>query len=65
MPPIHLAGITMDDHTFENWVKIKKVLEEAGKTDCYFYTRAAFNVKGGKLAKDPFELPILGQQEEE
>jgi hypothetical protein len=55
----------MDDHTFENWVKIKKVLEEAGKTDCYFYTRAAFIVKGGKLAKDPFELPILGQQEEE
>ena len=24
----------------ENWKKIKEALEEAGKTDCYFYRRA-------------------------
>ena len=24
----------------ENWKKIKVALEEAGKTDCYFYKRA-------------------------
>ena len=24
----------------ENWKKIKVALEEAGKTDCYFYRRA-------------------------
>lgn len=30
----------MDKHTKENWIKIKKVLEESNKTDCYFYKRA-------------------------
>lgn len=30
----------MDDRIRKNWAKIKKALEQAGKTDCFFYTRA-------------------------
>ena len=30
----------MDKHERENWEKIKKALEETGKTDNYFYKRA-------------------------
>ena len=30
----------------ENWKKIKVALEEAGKTDCYFYRRAVAICKG-------------------
>jgi len=30
----------------ENWKKIKVALEEAGKTDCYFYKRAVAICKG-------------------
>ena len=42
----------MDKHTRENWEKIKKALEEAGKTDCYFYKRATAIVRG---EDDPLE----------
>ena len=42
----------MDSHTRENWHKIKQVLEDAGKTDCYFYKRACKIVAGGS---DPFD----------
>jgi hypothetical protein len=42
----------MDRHTRDNWHKIKQVLEDAGKTDCYFYKRAVAICRGGK---DPFE----------
>ena len=31
---------SMDKHTKENWIKIKKALEESNKTNCYFYQRA-------------------------
>ncbi len=31
----------------ENWKKIKVALEEAGKTDCYFYKRAVAIAAGG------------------
>ena len=31
----------------ENWKKVKVALEEAGKTDCYFYKRAVAIVEGG------------------
>ena len=31
----------------DNWKKIKVALEEADKTDCYFYKRAAAIVEGG------------------
>tara|TARA_B100000073_G_scaffold35435_2_gene26708 strand:+ start:4992 stop:5162 length:171 start_codon:yes stop_codon:yes gene_type:complete len=54
----------MDDHTFENWIRVKDALEEAGKTDCLFYRRATTIVNGGKLTKDPFELPTLELSEE-
>jgi hypothetical protein len=30
----------MNEQEKENWAKVKKALEEAGKTDCFFYKRA-------------------------
>ena len=36
----------------DNWKKIKVALEEAGKTDCYYYKRAVAIVGGGE---DPME----------
>lgn len=30
----------LDQHTRENWQRIKEALEAAGKTNCYFYKRA-------------------------
>lgn len=36
----------MDKRERENWAKIKKVLEGAGKTDCMFYKRAVAIVAG-------------------
>ena len=43
----------MDTHTYENWVKIKKALENAGKTDCMFYKRAVALLSG---RQDPLDL---------
>ena len=37
----------MDNHTRENWQKIKKALEAAGKTDSFFYTRAIAILNSG------------------
>jgi len=37
----------MDKQEKENWEKIKEALEEADKTDCYFYKRAVAITKGG------------------
>ena len=31
----------------DNWKKIKTALEEADKTDCYFYKRAVAIAEGG------------------
>lgn len=31
----------MDARTRENWIKVKKALEESGKTETLFYRRAA------------------------
>tara|TARA_R110002050_G_scaffold299638_1_gene465840 strand:- start:833 stop:991 length:159 start_codon:yes stop_codon:yes gene_type:complete len=43
----------------DNWEKVKIALEEADKTDCYFYKRAVAICKGGE---DPLQynsdLPI-------
>jgi hypothetical protein len=36
----------MDRQTIENWLKIKKALELAGKTDCMFYKRAVMILAG-------------------
>ena len=30
----------MDEHTRHNWLKIKQMLEQTGKTDSFFYKRA-------------------------
>ncbi len=30
----------MDDHTYNNWVKIKETFEASGNTDNFFYKRA-------------------------
>jgi hypothetical protein len=32
----------------ENWAKVKKALEEAGKTDCFFYKRAVVILNTGQ-----------------
>jgi hypothetical protein len=35
----------MDQHTYENWVKIKATFEASGNTDNMFYKRAVEIVK--------------------
>lgn len=44
----------MDEHTKENWKKIKEVLEAAGKTDTMFYRRAISILTTGKDPLDSF-----------
>jgi hypothetical protein len=43
----------MDQDTFNNWKKIKSIMEERGTTENQFYKRAVVIVKTGKdpLAK--------------
>jgi len=49
----------MNQHTRDNWRKIKEALEVAGKTDCMFYRRAVAICNG---SRDPLEeLPRLGK----
>ena len=43
----------MDKTEFENWSKIKTALEEAGKTDCFYYQRAVQIVGGDD---DPLDI---------
>ena len=38
----------MDQREIDNWKKVKKALEDAGKTDCHFYQRAVSICKGNK-----------------
>ena len=42
----------MDNTSFENWVKVKKALEESGNTENFYYKRACAIVSG---APDPME----------
>jgi hypothetical protein len=35
----------MDQHTYDNWVKIKQTFEKSGNTNNMFYTRACEIVK--------------------
>jgi hypothetical protein len=35
----------MDDHTYQNWVKIKETFESSGNTNNMFYRRACEIVK--------------------
>jgi hypothetical protein len=38
----------MDRRTLENWERVKKALEKAGKTDCFYYKRAVSILGGGR-----------------
>jgi hypothetical protein len=42
----------MNEDERANWQKVKEALEEADKTDCYFYKRAVAICNGDK---DPLE----------
>jgi hypothetical protein len=44
----------MDDHTYNNWKKIKEVMEENGSTDNMFYKRACEILKSKKDPLDKF-----------
>ena len=46
----------MDKRTRQNWAKIKKALEAAGKTESLFYQRALVIEKTGR---DPFDSETL------
>ena len=48
----------MDEHTYNNWVRVKKTFEESGNTNNMFYTRACAIVRGGS---DPLSK-ILGDE---
>jgi hypothetical protein len=43
----------VDDRIKENWRKVKDALETAGKTDSFFYRRAAAILKTGRDPDDP------------
>ena len=45
----------MDKVERENWLKVKKALEEAGKTDTHFYARAVAIVEGKPDPLDPLK----------
>ena len=45
----------MDEHTYDNWVKVKQTFEASGNTDNFFYTRACAIV-GGR--PDPLDLKM-------
>jgi len=40
----------MNEHTFQNWIKIKSAMESSGNTDNMFYKRACEILK---TRKDP------------
>lgn len=48
----------MDQHTYENWVKIKETFEASGNTDNMFYYRSCEIVK---TKKDPL-AKFLGDE---
>jgi hypothetical protein len=50
----------MDQHTYNNWVRIKETLETSGKTNNIFYKRACEIVKS---KKDPLEKFLNGKYE--
>ena len=46
---------TMDEHTYNNWVKVKETFESSGNTNNFFYQRACAIVGG---APDPIDKMI-------
>lgn len=49
----------MDEHTYNNWVKVKNTFEESGNTDNMFYRRACVIVRG---EKDPLKKYLEGKE---
>jgi hypothetical protein len=49
----------MDDHTYQNWVKIKETFEVSGNTNNMFYKRACEVIK---TKKDPLEKYLNGKK---
>ena len=60
------VGTKMDQHTYNNWVKIKNTFEKSGNTDNYFYVRACAIVSGkpDPLDKMLGNKPQYGAQNE-
>jgi hypothetical protein len=48
----------MDQHTYDNWVKIKETFEETGNINNMFYKRSCQIVK---TRKDPLEKFLNGK----
>jgi hypothetical protein len=44
----------MDNHTLQNWIKIKETFEKSGNTDNMFYKRACAIVRTGVDPMDSF-----------
>ena len=51
----------MDKEVVDKWRKVKTALEEAGKTDSFFYKRALAVVTTGHDPGDSFVFPDLGK----
>ena len=49
----------MSKEELENWQRIKEHMEEIGKTDNYYYTRACKIVAGGEDPIEPLPLEPL------
>jgi len=47
----------MNNHTYENWVKIKEIFEKSGNTNNMFYKRACEIIK---TKVDPLEKFLNG-----
>ena len=43
-----MAVEKLSPEQIENWRKVKKALEEAGKQDCFFYKRAVSIIETGR-----------------
>ena len=43
---MHFNLKTMDEHTYNNWVKVKETFESSGNTNNFFYRRACAIIGG-------------------
>lgn len=44
----------MDQHTYNNWVRIKESMEASGSTNNMFYKRACEIIRSGRDPMDKF-----------
>lgn len=51
----------MDKEQVEKWRKVKEALEQAGKTDSFFYKRAISVVTTGRDVEEPLNFSNFGQ----